>query len=76
MKSTQFWVRRFLWVTGIVCMILIAAALLRGRSLDTALSESFAWALVASAIFTGSRYYKARKGIACALCRDTVEDAP
>ncbi|MDB5919367.1 MAG: hypothetical protein JWR40_3601 [Massilia sp.] len=75
MKSTQFWVRRFLWVTGIVTMILIAAALLRGRSLDTALSESFTWALVAAAIFTGSRYYQARKGIACALCKDTVDTA-
>jgi hypothetical protein len=76
MKSTQFWVRRFLWATAIVCMILIAAALLRGRSLDTAMPESFTWALVAGAIFTGSRYYQARKGIACALCKDTVEDAP
>ena len=73
MKSTQFWVRRFLWVTGIVTMILVAAALLRGRSLETALSESFIWALVAAAIFTVARYRQARKGIACALCRDTVD---
>jgi hypothetical protein len=74
-KSKEFWVKRFLWVTGIVAMTLLAAALLRGRSLDTALSESFGWALVSAAIFTASRYYQARKGIACALCKDTVEDA-
>jgi hypothetical protein len=76
MKSWQFWVRRFLWVTGIVTMILVAAALLRGRRLDTALSESFTWALVAAAIFIGARYHQARQGIACALCGDTVEDTP
>lgn len=76
MKSKQFWVKRYLWVTGIVFMILMAAALLRGRDIDTALSESFIWALIASTIFTGSRYYRARKGIPCALCKDTVEEAP
>lgn len=76
MKSKQFWVKRYLWVTGIVFMILMASALLRGRSVDTALSESFFWALVTAAIFTGSRYYQARRGKACALCKDTVEKAP
>jgi hypothetical protein len=74
MKSKEFWVKRYLWVAGIVFMILMAAALLRGRGVDTALTESFIWALVAAAVFTGSRYYQARKGIACALCKDTVED--
>lgn len=74
MKSTEFWVKRFLWMTGIVFMILMAAALLRGRTMDTALTESFVWALTSAAIFTGWRYYQARKGVACALCKDTVED--
>lgn len=76
MKSKHFWVKRYLWVTGIVFMVLMAAALLRGRGVDTALPESFIWALIASAIFTGSRYYRARKGIPCALCKDTVDDTP
>jgi hypothetical protein len=74
MKSKEFWVRRFLWMAGIVFMILMAASLLRGRSVETALSESFLWALISSAVFTGWRYYQARKGVACALCKDTVED--
>lgn len=73
MKSKQFWVRRFLWMTGIVFMILMAASLLRGRTVDRALSESFTWALVSAAVFTGWRYYKARKGVACALCKDTPD---
>jgi hypothetical protein len=74
MKSKEFWVKRYLWVTGIVFMILLAAALLRGRTIEEALSASFVWALVSSAIHTGWRYYQARKGVACALCKDTVED--
>jgi hypothetical protein len=51
-----------------------AASLLRGRAVETALSESFLWALISSVVFTGWRYYQARRGVACALCRDTVED--
>jgi hypothetical protein len=74
MKSTEFWVKRYLWVTGIAFMILMAAALLRGRAFDVALTESFVWALVSSTIFCGARYYQARQGRPCALCRDTVED--
>jgi hypothetical protein len=74
MKSKQFWVRRFLWIAGIAFMILMTAALLRGRSAETALTESFVWALVSSAVFTGWRYYQAREGVPCALCKDTVED--
>jgi hypothetical protein len=73
MKSKEFWVKRYLWVTGIAFMILMAAALLRGRAFEVALTESFLWALVSSAIFTGVRYYKARKGSPCALCKDTVD---
>jgi hypothetical protein len=74
MKSKEFWVKRYLWAAGIVFMILMAAALLRGRTIEEALTASFVWALVSSAVFTGWRYYQARKGVACALCKDTVED--
>ncbi|MDL2354735.1 MAG: hypothetical protein QFF03_05725 [Pseudomonadota bacterium] len=74
MKSNEFWVKRYLWVCGMVFMILMAAALLRGRTLDAALTDSFIWALISASVFTGYRYYQARKGVACALCKDTVED--
>jgi hypothetical protein len=74
MESKEFWVKRFLWMTGIVFMILMAASLFRGREMETALSESFMWGLISSAIFTGWRYRQARKGVACAMCRDTPED--
>lgn len=74
MKSTAFWIGRFCTVVAIVFAILLVAGLLRGRPVATVLADSLLWALVSATIFTVSRYYQARKGIACALCRDTVED--
>jgi hypothetical protein len=74
MKSKQFWVKRYLWVAGIAFMLLMAAALLRGRAVELALTESFIWAPVSAAVFTGVRYYKASKGSPCALCGDAVKD--
>jgi uncharacterized membrane protein len=74
MKSTAFWIGRFCWMVGIVFTILLIVSLLRGRAAPTALAESLLWALISSAVFTGSRYYQARKGVACALCRDTIEN--
>ena len=70
MKPTAYWVRLFLWVSGIATMLLLAVNLLKGYSLDDSLSESFTWGLVSAVIFTGSRFYHARKNIACALCGD------
>ncbi len=74
MKSTRFWIGRFCLVVALAFVILMAASLLRGRPVQTALTDSITWAMIAAAIFTGSRYYQARKGVACALCKDTVED--
>jgi uncharacterized membrane protein len=74
MKTTQFWVRRYFWVSGMMFLILMAAAWLRGRTPGTAFSESLIWALLSATIFTGARYYKASKGAVCALRKDTEED--
>jgi hypothetical protein len=73
MKPIAFWIRRFLLVAGAMTLIIVASKLLRGFALEQVLSESFLWGLTASAIFTGYRYYKASKGVACAMCRDTLE---
>lgn len=75
MKPIAFWVRRFLMVAGAVTLIIIASKLLRGFAPAEVLSESFLWGLAAGAVFTGTRYYNASRGVACALCRDTPQDA-
>jgi hypothetical protein len=64
MKSKEFWVKRFIWMTGMVFMVLMAVDLFKGGSLEEGLSSAFGWALVSAGIFTGTRYYYARKGIA------------
>ena len=74
MKSNAFWIGRFCTMVAIVFAILLVAGLLRGRAAATVLADALLWSLVSASIFTGFRYYQARKGVACALCRDTVED--
>jgi hypothetical protein len=74
MKSTAFWVRRFLMVFGGASLFLLAVYVLRGMDVDRAIREAVLWGFMAASIFTGARYYNASRGKACAMCRDTVED--
>ena len=74
MKSTGFWVRRYIVVAGGAFILLVAVGLLKGRELERAIPESLFWAVVTAGVFTAVRYRKARKGEACSLCRDTVGD--
>ncbi len=73
MKPLSFWIRRFIWVAGIATMVILGSKLLRGFALDQVITESFVWGLTTAAVFIGTRYYYARRGIACAMCRDTPE---
>lgn len=73
MKSNAFWIKRWLTVFAGVTVLLIAAGLLKERSWDAVWPEATFWALVASTLLIGTRYSRARRGIACAICRDTVE---
>jgi hypothetical protein len=74
MKSTAFWVRRYFVVAGAAFVLLVAVGLLKDRPFDRILAESLLWSVLTAAVFTAARYRSARKGEACALCRDTVED--
>jgi hypothetical protein len=74
MKSTAFWVRRFLMVFGASSIFLLAVYVVRGMDFDHAIREGVLWGFIAASIFIGARYYHASKGVACAMCRDTVED--
>jgi hypothetical protein len=74
MKSHAFWVRRFLAVFGAAAGVLCAIQIAKGHPFEAALQFGAAWGLASAAMLIGVRYYKARKGVACAICRDTVED--
>jgi hypothetical protein len=72
MKPT-FWIKRFLTVFAGMFVVLLAVYILRGRPARSAALESALWSLIATSIFVVNRIVRARKGQACALCRDTPE---
>jgi hypothetical protein len=61
---------QFLWVCGTMIMLLAGIELIKGHTLAEALPFAIGWGLLSSAIFVGSRYYQARKGVGCAACGD------
>lgn len=70
---TSFWIKRFLKVFLLAFAIIGAVQLLKGNSLEYAVTEAAIWAGIAASIFIVTRYLKARKNIPCALCKDTPE---
>lgn len=73
MKSKAFWVKRTLMVFGAVWIMLIASGMFKGGEFEAVVPEACFWALVSTAVFIATRYYYASRGVACAMCRDTVE---
>ena len=73
MHGPAFWITRLLIVTALVFAILLAVEVLKGGTLQVGWPGALLWAGISASVFTGSRYYQARKGLACALCRDLPE---
>ena len=72
--GARFWVRRFAQVFAGAFVLISAAHLLRGRPAVPAAAQAGTWAAVSAGVFTVSRYFQARRGQRCAICRDTPED--
>jgi hypothetical protein len=70
MPGKIYWIRKFLVAVVTMFLLLTVVALLRSETIEQTWVESLVWALVSSAIFIGSRYHKASKGVDCALCND------
>lgn len=68
MPRLSHWIGQYLLAASTMFALLVAVDLMRGRTFAGTWAESLAWAAAASAMFVGSRYRQARKGIACALC--------
>ena len=68
-----FWIKRFLVVAATVFVALMAIEMLKGHGLEVALAFSLTWSVITSAVFTGIRIYRSRKGQQCAICGDTPE---
>jgi preprotein translocase subunit SecG len=73
MRGPAFWITRLLVVCALVFAILLATEVIKGGTVQGGWASALFWASASAAVFTGSRYYQARKGLACALCRDLPE---
>jgi hypothetical protein len=68
-----FWLRRYATVFTIAFVVIAGAQLLRGRVVEDALPHALLWAALSAAVFLATRLYYARRGVACAICRDIPE---
>jgi hypothetical protein len=73
MRNRAFWIRRTLMVFGAVWIMLIASGMFKGGEFEAVVPEACFWAAVSTAVFIATRYYYASRGVACAMCKDTVE---
>ena len=71
--STGFWIKRFLTVLGLAFAVIFTAQLLKGRDLEYSVTQAALWSVISSLVFTVARYFQARRGQHCAICKDTPE---
>ena len=71
--STGFWIKRFLTVLALAFAVICAAQLLKGRGLEYSVTQAAIWSFISSLVFTVARYFQARRGQHCAICKDTPE---
>lgn len=71
--STGFWVKRFLTVLVGAFAIICVAQLLKGHGLAYSATQGAIWGTLSAAIFTVARFFQAKRGQHCAICKDTPE---
>ena len=74
--GSLFWIRRYLIVLAITFAIICGVQLLKGQPLEFSLRHAGSWAVIATSIFIGARYYQSQNGVPCALCKDTPAGNP
>lgn len=71
--SVGFWVKRFLTVLVGAFAIICVAQLLWGHDVAYSATQAAIWSTLAALIFTVARFFQARRGQHCAICKDTPE---
>ena len=69
----QFWVKRFVTVLLGAFIIIGGAQLLKGHDLAYAATQAAIWSVLSAAVFTTARFFQARRGQHCAICKDTEQ---
>lgn len=70
MPPLSHWIGQYLLAAGTMFALLSTIDLTRGDSLAATWLPTLAWSALAAAFFIGARWRQARRGAACALCRD------
>lgn len=69
MPTLSHWITQYLIaVLSMFGLLLVIDLLLRGETWARAWPSALAWAVVASALFIGTRYRNMKRGIACGVC--------
>lgn len=68
-----FWIKRFLTVSAGSFVVISAAQMLKGNGVPYSISQGVLWGVLTGTVFTVSRYFQARRGQHCAICKDTPE---
>ena len=71
--GSAFWIKRFLTVLVGAFAVISLAQLLQGHSWSYAAGQGAIWGAISAAVFTTARYWQARRGQHCAICKDTPE---
>jgi predicted aspartyl protease len=69
MPKLSHWIVQYLIASLSMFALLVAVDLLmRGETFARAWPSALAWAVIASALFVGTRYRNMKRGIACGVC--------
>ena len=71
--GAAFWIKRFFTVLVGVFIVIAAAQLLKGHTVNYSAAHGAIWSFVSAAVFTAARYWQSRQGQHCAICKDTPE---
>jgi hypothetical protein len=63
-------IRGFLVVLAGAFVVIAGAQLLKGNTVEYAVSEGLLWSLISAVVFTVARVHRWRKGQYCAACGD------
>ncbi|HEX8281646.1 MAG TPA: hypothetical protein VF551_09725 [Chthoniobacterales bacterium] len=68
-----FWIKRYFTVLVGAFIVICAAQLLKGHDLRYSAAQAAIWGVITASVFTIARWFQARRGQHCAICRDTPE---
>lgn len=71
--GTGFWIKRFITVLAGAFALICMAQLMKGHDVAYSVTQGAIWGAVSALVFTVARFFQARRGQHCAICKDTPE---